>query len=772
METKELQEEKKSSESEKRTERHVTVSFLASLLLIGILVLVYALYQKKEHDARRDLGGGTKVSQTLQEKLADQSKRKKFASYEELQTFVEQNSQENNYGLRNGGEWAESGLPERAVFNSPMENVAPDSNMTKVQTGGVDFSQTNIQVSGVDEADIVKTDGTYIYTLSQKTLAIAKAYPGEEAQLETRIEFESQPQDIYLQDDRLVVFGMDQEIFNREYAQRFRRRSAYTFFKIFDVSDKKNPRLIRDFDFEGSYLNSRMIGEHVYFLTSTHTQYYADEVSVPRILDFGKELYDVKNSTVCANCPPVYYFDIPYETMNLVNIAAINIFEEKEMPKNQVYLLNQGQNFYASKDNLYLTYTKYVSEYELFAAVAREVIFPYLGQADQERVREIEAVDAAILSDQEKLEKISFIVMRYLKAQSLEDGRRIEQEIRQKMEEKYADISKELEKTVIHKIAIEKDNIEYKNFGEVTGTVLNQFSMDEDGGYFRIATTKNRSFSFPRHFKFLEEVPAIDRVMLLEAENQSYSNIYVLDENLQVVGRAEELAPGERIYAVRFMQNRAYLVTFQQVDPLFVIDLKDPKKPVVLGELKIPGFSNYLHPYDENTLIGIGKQTEERGSGVTVKGVKLSLFDVRDVRNPREIDAFEMGGSGSDSLALHDHKAFLFSKEKNLLAIPVNLLDYQDNSAEKFNGVAVFGVNPEGFTLKGRITHEEKTESMSGGFDSYGLGIKRSLYIGENLYTISDQFLKINKLENLDSLRTVLLRSEDDFRVIPNRESF
>ena len=126
---------------------------------------------------------------------------------------------------------------------------------------------------------------------------------------------------------------------------------------------------------------------------------------------------------------------------------------------------------------------------------------------------------------------------------------------------------------------------------------------------------------------------------------------------MKVVGKVEKLAEGEKIYSVRFMQNRAYLVTFKQIDPLFVIDLEDPTNPKVLGELKIPGFSNYLHPYDETTLIGLGKD-----SGNWNAGLKLSLFDVSDVKNPKEIDNYVFENGRGDSIALNDHKAFLFSK--------------------------------------------------------------------------------------------------------------
>ncbi len=205
--------------------------------------------------------------------------------------------------------------------------------------------------------------------------------------------------------------------------------------------------------------------------------------------------------------------------------------------------------------------------------------------------------------------------------------------------------------TGIHKIRLDNGYIEGVADGSVPGWVLNQFSMDESDGYFRIATTTGHAWGV----------------------STSKNNVYVLDEDLKVVGELEDLAPGEQIYSARFMGNRLYLVTFKKVDPLFVIDLADPTAPRVLGKLKIPGYSNYLHPYDEKHVIGLGKEAvdSEGGSFAWYQGVKLSLFDVSDVSNPREVAKLEIGDRGTDSPALYDHKAFLFSRERNLLVIPI-----------------------------------------------------------------------------------------------------
>lgn len=388
-----------------------------------------------------------------------------------------------------------------------------------------------------------------------------------------------------------------------------------------------------------------MIGDYVYFVTNYYNYYYVqNEPIIPRILEDGEVLaQECEGSTRCF-APEVYYFDLPYDSYNLTSVTAINIKNNQEDINGEVYMLTSAQNMYVSKNNLYITYTKHISEYELIMEVTKEIVYSSLSDKNKSRIEEIEAVSNYILSKSEKMSKISRILERYIMSLSEEEQEDLQEELEIKLKEKYKSLAQELEKTVIHKIAVNKGDLEYQTHGEVPGYALNQFSMDEQAGYFRIATTKNRTWS-----EYIED----------EEEKESYSNLYVLDKDMKIVGSVERLALGERIYSVRFMQDRAYLVTFKQTDPLFVIDLKNPVNPRVLGELKIPGFSNYLHPYDNDYLIGIGKDTKEtEWGGVRTLGLKLSLFDVSDVSDPKEVDTYVMGDAGSDSIALNDHKAF------------------------------------------------------------------------------------------------------------------
>lgn len=264
------------------------------------------------------------------------------------------------------------------------------------------------------------------------------------------------------------------------------------------------------------------------------------------------------------------------------------------------------------------------------------------------------------------------------------------------------------------------------------GTLLNQFSLDEHGGLLRVATT---STSYTPY----------------DAARQ-YNNVYVLDQGMGTLGSLRKIAPDERIYAARFIGDRLYLVTYRNIDPLFVIDLSNGRSPRILGELKITGYSNFLYPYDATHLIGIGRETKDTGwGGVTNSGVKIAMFDVADVSRPKVVDSYEIGDSQTYSDALNEHKAILLDPGKGILVLPVS----QTSSRPAFksmngyyqpqywDGAYVFGLSRNGFALKGTVT-------QSDGSTYYGMdSVKRSLYIGNSLYTVSTQKIVISDLRDL-----------------------
>ena len=309
-----------------------------------------------------------------------------------------------------------------------------------------------------------------------------------------------------------------------------------------------------------------------------------------------------------------------------------------------------------------------------------------------------------------------------------------------------------VQSTVITKFALSGGTATYAATGNVTGHILNQFAMDEYDGYFRIATTVSG---------------------YANNRDTSTNNVYILDGSLKPAGSLEDVAPGESIYAVRFMGKRAYLVTFLHVDPLFVIDLSQPTAPKILGKLKIPGYSDYLQPYDDTHLIGIGKEvdpsidanlihTENAVYYTAIQGVKLSLFDVSDVTNPIEVYKVVIGDRGTQSLAATDHKALLFDKEKGLLVLPVTVAQLKPDQPKNmqgdfvFQGAYVYNLTlKDGFVLRGKVTHYDTNDAFqkSGMYFSGGQSdITRSLYINNVLYTVSQSRLQLNDLTSMATL--------------------
>jgi uncharacterized secreted protein with C-terminal beta-propeller domain len=213
--------------------------------------------------------------------------------------------------------------------------------------------------------------------------------------------------------------------------------------------------------------------------------------------------------------------------------------------------------------------------------------------------------------------------------------------------------------------------------------------------------------------------------------------------NLSIVGSLENLAPSETIDSARFIGTRCYLATsIVRRDPFFVIDVENATEPKILGYLKIPGFTRYLHPYDESHIIGVGR-TENNS-------VKISLFDVSNVSYPVEIDMYSVGGVWSDTLALTEHKAFLFDKSKDLLAIPVSI--YYGYEYFQWQGLYVFNITLNGrIVLRGSITHQENGSVY---WDTT-YDVKRALYIENVLYTVSDKKIKMNSLEDLTEIKEI-----------------
>ncbi len=582
-----------------------------------------------------------------------------FASYDALKNFLADNTQ----GSRS---YYYGGPLDTKAFGG-MESLAPAQSILGGYGAENSHSTTNIQVVGVDEADIVKNDGAYLYVIANNTVYIIDANP-QNARVMAKIAFSNTSlAGIFLSEDssRLVVFGSKYDYYYPSYYGSYSYGYGYfsndveSFINVYNITDKANPVLARNFAMSGSYFNSRMIGNYVYVVISQPAYLENDTVILPQVYSEAKPTYAI-------DATDIYYTNVVDSYFGFTTFIGLNITDDAQEPANMTLMTGGASDMYVSLNDIYVTYPASNGE------------------------------------------------------------------------------------TSIYRVHINENVINCEAQGNVPGSIINQYAMDEYNGYFRVATN---SYNYDSN----------------SGVSTQQNNVYVLDRNLTIVGKLENLATGENLHSVRFMGEKCYLVTFHNVDPLFVIDLSQPTAPAKLGELHIPGYSDYLHPYDENTLIGVGKETVESSERdfAYYQGLKLSLFDVSNVNAPEQLSKVVIGDRGTTSPVLDDPKAFLFDKSRNLLVIPVQL--YVINKTEPmeewsygqfaWQGVYVFDVTlTGGFAVRGNVTQMDNAAALLANpslmyKSSYpwvndDQWINRALYIGNTLYTVSDSRVQLNSLDN------------------------
>jgi uncharacterized secreted protein with C-terminal beta-propeller domain len=677
---------------------------------------------------------------------------KKISSQQELQNILEASSSFSgsfdprimrSFAVDDGMVLESSAESFDTAVGAPM----PEGESSKSQ-GGTDYSTTNVQVQNVDEPDYLKNDSKYVYIVSQNTLSIIDAHPAEDAKLILKIalDIESQYiQNMFLNEDRLVIFyngQSDEEIIPQfDFVPR-RSYSSVTHALIVDVSDKENPTILKDYSIEGHFRDARMIGDYAYFVTNSNVNYQYPRLPI------------IMEDSVRIMTPEAFYFDNVEQFSNFNTLTVIDIFGDTV--NSETFLMGYTGSFYVSENNFYLTYQKNMP-FGFYENSSRDrffdVVVPLLPKSIQDEIKIIE--DAEWESASAEWNAISELMQKSYNEMDKKSKEELFDKIRDALNEYDRKIQEDTRKTIIHKISIDEEEIDYVAKGTVPGRLLNQFSMDERGDRFRVATTNE---------------------IYTQYEGTVRSNaVYVLDEQLEIVGELEEIAPDESIFSTRFMGDRLYMVTFQQIDPFFVIDLSSDT-PKILGELKIPGFSNYLHPYDEEHVIGFGRDTKEVDNGrVQQLGIKIALFNVADVNNPKVADDVIIGNSSTYSEALHNHKAFFFDKKSKVLSVPISgdakSLNEISNSKmfapeyNRWSGFYVFDLEEsEGFNLKGTVTHSAEDSQY------YGMGNARTFYIDEVLYTASEGYLKMNHLENLEELNSIKLENTGKFIEYLNEE--
>ena len=715
------------------------------VIVISVLVtagIMYSILNEQDPQIVQSPPEIIYVDKTVSEFFEGTNEIKKISSQEELKSILEASSSisGNFYG---GNSLVRDMAMDDVMIESAVSDGAPTLGSPEAKSyapSGTDYSTTNVQVANVDEPDYLKNDSKYVYIVSRNTLTIIDAHPAEDAKiiLKIALDIESQYiQNMFLNEDRLVIFyngQSDDEIIPQFDFMPRRSYSSVTHALIVDVSDKENPTILKDYSIDGHFSDARMIGNYAYFVTNNYINH--QHPRLPIILE----------DSIRIMTPDAFYFDNIEEFSNFNTLTVIDIFGDTI--NSETYLMGHTGAFYVSEDNFYLTYQQYMpnSFYENSAQNRFfEVIVPLLPNKIQNEINLIQ--NDSSLSSSTQWMRISELMQESYNEMNKNEKEKLFEKIKNALNEYDVKIQEDTRKTIIHKISIDGEKIQYVAKGEVPGRLLNQFSMDQSGDRFRVATTTE---------------------IYTQYDGTIRSNaVYVLDENLEVVGELEEIAPEESIFSARFMDDRLYLVTFQQIDPFFVIDLSSDT-PKILGELKIPGFSNYLHPYDEEHVIGVGRDTKEMDNGrVQQLGIKIALFNVADVKNPKVADDIIIGDSSTHSEALYNHKAFFFDKTRSVISLPISgdVKGLENTSSKMFapeynrwSGFYVFDLDEtNGFETKGTITHSDDDSRY------YGMNNARTFYIDDVLYTASQGYLKMNSFDDLNEINSIKLENTGKF---------
>ncbi len=611
--------------------------------------------------------------------------------------------------LRAFTESAQPGYGDPVLYNrgmmmedavaAPMATGKATQTVSPVSAGSDDFSKTNVQVEGVDEGDRVKTDGAYLYIVSRRDskVRIVDVRDPQNMKVVSTTSFTGFiPQDLYISGNRLAVTGQ------------------------VSVQNAPTPMM------EDSMSGKMMIYPPIWFVQKA-----------------GVRIFDVSDKAH------------PKETRSLAFEG--NTISSRLVGDKMLLVMSSGTRWYGT----------YREKKESSAAALVPVYDDSALKLKDKPVADCD--DVTILP---RVPRPEYLVVASIPLQgSAEVGRTVilgnGQNVYASLKNLYvaapdwsyswhAKGGDSQQKTTVYRFAYEGNGTAFKAQGSVPGHILNQFSMDEQGDTFRIATTISPSWN------------------AAGTEAKSTNNLYVLESSgMDTVGSVEGIAPGESIYSVRFMGDRAYMVTFKQVDPLFVIDLSSPRSPKILGKLKIPGYSNYLHPVDATHLLGFGKEVDESIDKdkvhsddavyyTAVLGMKVALFDVSDVENPKEIHKEVIGARGTDSPLLYDHKALLFDPERGILSFPVTVYEKRTTPKENewaadtsavFQGAYVYSFDiGTGFSLKGKISHHTSDDFLKAGdywYDQSGLDIDRIVRVGEELFTLSEAKIKANGLSSL-----------------------
>ncbi len=582
-----------------------------------------------------------------------------FESCDELEKYIEELAYE---------QYTYDGSDDRGTWGGQGGLAAPEADMAAGVGDDDDASSnshstTNVQETGVDEADFVKNDGEHIYVLNGEDLAIIDAWPAEEMAEVARLAIEGYPEELYLDGDTIAVLSSLYGETAPMGGRNFEVRDQVTKITVIDIADRTAPEVSREVYVEGSLYDTRRVNERLYLITNRDLSDndvqeevwgQEDDDDIKQVVEASaledwmpRRAVNTRNGadwnlaqdTVCG-CTEVFR---PNRDggLNLMSVLALDFTDSDAEVTGTSVLAGTGE-VYATPESLYL-------------AVYEPDSGPFGGSLDGYGTR-------------------------------------------------------------IHKFDLEGGpaHPEYVASGRVDGWTHSSFAMDEANKTFRIVTSSWNHGG-------------------LRGQSGNSTGLYMLQQDgnrLEEIGSTEGIAPGEDVYAVRFTDDIAYVVTFLQIDPLFTIDLRDPTSPQVLGELEVTGYSTYMHPLGEDHLLAVGE-------AVDPAGVQISLFDVSDLADPQlqDREIVETGWSGSE--AIYDHHAFNYYEPMDLFAVPINS-SYGWGDVD-FAGLYVYDVTvADGIDYVGAVDASVFVEpAVDDYYAQYCAQVRRSIIIEDTLYAVA-----------------------------------
>lgn len=561
-------------------------------------------------------------------------------NYDEIYACIEETNRQQ--------EAASKGSETGVMMESVEDSSSAAENSGSSAYAGAGYSDTNIRTAGVEEGDIVKTDGTYLYVLNGYQIHIVDIRGGEPKAVGL-VDLEDQVyvSEIYVSGDRLVVCYTRTETETEEsagssYGSAYRE---YAVAETFDISEPEHPVSVGCISQSGTYSTMRAADGYVYLLS----RYYpATDCTAKNVAEYipavQGNLLDSRDIFMPA-----------LKTASQYTVITAFSLEEPDARTDTKAVFGTGGTCYVSGANIYICENDYG----------------------------------------------------------------------------YGDSDTEVTRTWIRKVAYKEGELAAVGQVKVDGTLNDSFSIDEYEGNLRLVTTVSHVGNngvMPIggvRFSSTEEE---------ETEKQEDTNtLYILDRQLQELSRIEGLAEDEQVYSARFMGDTGYFVTYRQIDPLFSADLSDPEHPKIMGELKIPGFSEYLHPYGEGQLLGIGMDTDT--TGTTTDGVKVSMFDIRDPEHVEETQKYVIEGAYSTDVT-YNYKAAFIDAEKNM----IGFVAYGDRTR-----YYIFSYGENGFA-------QEFTREMTGMFSEV-----RALYAGENLYLVAGNTVEAYRLDTFEKTGDIVL---------------